>query len=234
VSSLFPKIGRNYWLLSLIVMVNVTGEAQTGSPGTASYGREQGSSKPRLGITIRVFNYAHTSSGTVAGAEELAATIFRECGVETVWLDCPLSSATAQQLTACQEPPKSTELILRIVPQFEVVPAGFRDTTFGFALPYQNPEGERGLYATVFYFPVKELAQHMEIGVSQVLGPAIAHEIGHLLLGSITHSSSGIMQAQWGREELLRALTDRLLFTSEQAKLLRAKVQVRMRNLSRD
>ena len=45
----------------------------------------------------------------------------------------------------------------------------------------------------------------------------MAHELGHLLLQSMEHSRTGIMRSRWGKEELLRAESGRLLFTTEQA-----------------
>jgi hypothetical protein len=45
----------------------------------------------------------------------------------------------------------------------------------------------------------------------------MAHELGHLLLQSMEHSRTGLMRSRWGKEELLRAASGRLLFTAEQA-----------------
>ena len=38
-----------------------------------------------------------------------------------------------------------------------------------------------------------------------ILGHAVAHEIGHLLLRTMTHSTTGLMCALWDREDLKRA-----------------------------
>jgi hypothetical protein len=68
-----------------------------------------------------------------------------------------------------------------------------------------------------------------EFEVPIILGCAIAHEVGHLLLGSNSHSGSGIMQRRWERKEMRHAMTGTLLFTPEQAKLIQAETQARMR-----
>jgi hypothetical protein len=65
---------------------------------------------------------------------------------------------------------------------------------------------------------------------AQLLGPLMSHEIGHLLLGS-NDSSEGIMHDQWGPEEIKRAVTDRLVFTPQQAAMIRANVQARKNQL---
>jgi hypothetical protein len=42
-----------------------------------------------------------------------------------------------------------------------------------------------------------------------ILGCDIAHEIGHLLLGSESHSASGIMQGHWERGQIRQAVTQK-------------------------
>jgi hypothetical protein len=40
--------------------------------------------------------------------------------------------------------------------------------------------------------------------VAVLLGRTVAHEIGHLLIGTNRHAASGLMRARWSREELQR------------------------------
>lgn len=56
----------------------------------------------------------------------------------------------------------------------------------------------------------------------QILGHAIAHEIGHLLLASDTHSLFGIMKADYDRKDLVILGEGNLFFTAEEARLLRS------------
>jgi hypothetical protein len=55
-----------------------------------------------------------------------------------------------------------------------------------------------------------------------ILGCAIAHELGHLLLGTNSHSGKGIMQRQWESNQFRQLMTGSLLFTTAQAQLMRA------------
>ena len=64
---------------------------------------------------------------------------------------------------------------------------------------------------TLFWTTLDMLEQHR--GVS-VLGYVLTHEIGHLLLGSNSHSVSGIMSPHWNDEELRRISEGTLLFLS--------------------
>jgi hypothetical protein len=64
-----------------------------------------------------------------------------------------------------------------------------------------------------------------------VLGHAIAHEMGHILLGSNSHFSDGIMQAQWGKAALTHASKGDLLFTIDQSRTMRRNLLAHIRRL---
>jgi hypothetical protein len=59
---------------------------------------------------------------------------------------------------------------------------------------------------------------------SKILGHVIAHEMGHLLLPPNSHSQSGVMNADWDSEQLLRMVKGLLQFTPEQGELIRSHV----------
>jgi hypothetical protein len=58
----------------------------------------------------------------------------------------------------------------------------------------------------------------------------MAHEIGHLLLDSNSHSGAGIVQPHWDPEQMRLLLMGALLFVPEQSKLMRAEARRRMGN----
>ena len=55
---------------------------------------------------------------------------------------------------------------------------------------------------------------------SSVLGSAIAHEVGHLLLGTPTHGVSGLMREVWTEEELALGREEDWLFTPSERHIL--------------
>jgi len=59
-----------------------------------------------------------------------------------------------------------------------------------------------GVLASVFIDRVQRLARDLGIDDRILLGRAIAHELGHLLLGTSSHGS-GLMREVWSQEELL-------------------------------
>lgn len=63
-------------------------------------------------------------------------------------------------------------------------------------------EQRGGVLMTVDLFPVRAIADRASTSVPALPGHAIAHEIGHLLLGSAGHPRLGLMRALWSHDEL--------------------------------
>jgi hypothetical protein len=70
-----------------------------------------------------------------------------------------------------------------------------------------------GRVATVYVDRAHWLASESGTEDSVVLGRAIAHEIGHLLMGTGRHSPRGLMRAIWMRKDFQRVDDDEWLFT---------------------
>ncbi len=174
-------------------------------------------------IRIRVNNYTQATPAMLAGAEREAGRILGKAGLQTVWLDCPAGHSTADPQDLCGEPLEATDIVLRVLSQS--TQNKFQDTLFGFAVV--------PVLASVYYDYA--IAMHLarsdgaEFEIPIILGCVIAHEVGHLLLGSNSHSVSGIMQGNWERGQIRQAMTGTLLFTPEQAKLVQAETQSRMK-----
>ena len=61
-----------------------------------------------------------------------------------------------------------------------------------------------GTLATIYLEPAERLAREARVTTGTVLARAMAHELGHLLLGTNTHSPRGLMRPVWTAEELTR------------------------------
>jgi len=109
--------------------------------------------------------------------------------------------------------------MLRVLPS--PIQSYFKADVFGFAI---SP-----ILASAYYDYAARLAltHYTEFDTDIVLGCVIAHELGHLLLGLNSHSSSGIMQSPWKPEKVRRVMQGTLLFTAEQAKLMQANARAR-------
>jgi hypothetical protein len=174
---------------------------------------------PRMAdITISVYDYANVSTKLLAAAEEDARTIFRQAGVQTVWATC-LPKPEKVQSGDCYTV-DATHLMMKILPRAISAQARDRNDVLGTALV---DEKGVGYYAYVFYDSVRRVAEERKLGHA-LLGDVLAHEIGHLLLGSNSHSVSGIMSAHWHGEELRRISEAAMLFTSSQSRTLRGRL----------
>ncbi|HEY7617057.1 MAG TPA: hypothetical protein VH744_09660, partial [Terriglobales bacterium] len=81
----------------------------------------------------------------------------------------------------------------------------------------------------VFDHVAQELAHGQAANRVTVLGHAVAHEIGHILLHMAEHSHEGIMQTGWGRQAMERMASGRLNFSSEESQTIRGEVARRTR-----
>jgi hypothetical protein len=79
--------------------------------------------------------------------------------------------------------------------------------------------GDSG-YAAIGYRAVEQTADSLEVNPGDLLGAAIAHEAGHLLLGP-GHSRTGVMRAHFGVREIEMAARGELLFDADQATKIR-------------
>ena len=179
-----------------------------------------------LRIKVHVYNLAHALPATLGEAEKEASKIFGLAGVQLTWVDCSTDDAEVRIGQTCHPPFGSADLRLRLLPHRLAELRQTHPHSLGLALPCPATDG--GCFVNVFYQRAEELATDGELGLPKVLGHAIAHEIGHLLLGSNAHSPVGIMRAKWGPEDLRRANRGNLLFGAKEAELIRAHVAVRM------
>ncbi len=173
-------------------------------------------------ITVRVYNYAGISAATLGGAQREAGRAFAASGVEIIWVECLADSPKPGVQATCRKPLSPENMIVRILKQTTGRTA-FNRKTVGFAT------GDA--VASVIYDRVRQLLCEEDLlarDLPLVLGGAIAHEVGHLLLGSDSHSPAGIMRERWLREDMLRLVVGQLRFTDAQSTALRAEVRRRI------
>jgi hypothetical protein len=155
-------------------------------------------------VTIRVFDRAGVGAPVLTQALRTADSIFREADIDLEWLRCP------EQCSRRTVGP--TDLYLRI-------DGGKRPKWLSpHALGFAATTGDR---LAVIRFPrlVQEsLAELTELG--PMLGATIAHELGHLLMASVSHSQTGVMKARWNREDMTGAAMGRLLFLPWEAQAM--------------
>ena len=166
-----------------------------------------------LGITVRLDNRAHAPIGTVERAQTEVIRLFRDAGIEIRWINCT-ETAGEQFAPDCLEPGRPGHFGLTILSQ---PAASFPKTALGYAVPSRTGAG----LATVFYRRIDELARTTACDKVGILGYAIAHEVGHLLLPGKTHSPTGVMHARWEPEDWQIAGMGFLCFSRQEATSMR-------------
>jgi hypothetical protein len=170
-------------------------------------------------LNVSVYNDAGVAPPMLNKAEFVAATVLARAGIHVTWEKC---SAPGTSAYSCDHPDIGRQLSVRITP---TTIHSMQASIFGVA--FLSLEG-KGRYADVFYSRVLQLHDDNKTSLPDVLGCVMAHELGHLLLGSNAHSTAGIMQRQWQAAELNQLQKGALLFTHEQA----IKMQQRLSGIS--
>ena len=147
-------------------------------------------------LGVAVCDLAQVPNLLMRAAQQVADEVYRDVGIELNWAD-----------NECQS---SDGLFGVNITTRDVAGIVVSDQTIGFA-----ESGTR--HATVLYDRVKKFAQRYHIKCDVMLGYAIAHELGHLLLPPKSHSVRGVMRETI---DLQSASERQLRFTPEQRTLI--------------
>ena len=166
-----------------------------------------------VNLTISVFNDAGVGQSVWLQAQSRATEIMRRSGISLIWLDCgsPVSGMPDPNCSALSYP---THLSVRVVPKMSPRKGSIFGQTF------QDAAGQ-GNYALVYYAGIKDFRAATTVSTGELLGCVIAHELGHLLLGTASHSPAGLMSGVWQDTELQRALRHTLIFSDDEGERMR-------------
>jgi hypothetical protein len=140
-------------------------------------------------IVVRTYDAADTATEFQQSALLVASAILDRAGVSVRWIRCDPNAFTAE----CRNPLGAYELAVRLIKLRE------RPSKSTLPLGEANLDVVRrtGSLATVYVNRVRWFADASSVDFATVLGRAIAHEIGHLLIGTTMHPSTGLMRAVW-------------------------------------
>jgi hypothetical protein len=187
--------------------------------------RQQTESK-RLQIGVRVYNDARVPDVQMRAAEEVVARALRQAGIEAEWSDCTVVGGVARSDSpSCEAPLHSRDLVVYFVNSLEAHYSWVDKNALGYSIIPDTHELASMAY--VSYSRVQHLSASTSAHAENLLGLAVAHEIGHLLFGSNQHANQGIMRAPWRLRDLEARAWDEFQFTKEQGKRLQMGVEVR-------
>ena len=174
-------------------------------------------------ITVRTYNYA-ISSGLLARSEGEATVILNHAGLEVAWVNCLLEGREEGNYSGCQVPMGAADFVVKILTAREADRFTHHEV-LGQAL--ECAKDWIGCSAYVFHRNFQEIERYVDATEAQLLGHALAHEIGHLLLGPNSHTSIGVMRAHWRQQDFLTIARSYLFFTDQQSRRIRDEVSAR-------
>jgi hypothetical protein len=184
-------------------------------------------SPARIAVTARQYNVAHVPSATSEAARAIAARTLVAGGVDITWRNCDAAES-------CAMVPTPGELIVRLVRSRErtndaIVArtlSGPRESSaFVLGEAFIDTGVGAGVVATIYADRVEQMAELTETDAVVLLGRAIAHELGHLLLATNAHSQSGLMRARWSPSDIRGNQAADWMLTRRDAEAIRRRLR---------
>jgi len=159
-----------------------------------------GSLTAQTTLDVRVYDWGKTPVSALEEAGRTVAKIYRQAGIEVRWIvESP--EAPEARIVKLVDPPRKEHLrrvecaarrdiALLVLPE---APEGERRGVMGYA----NPLAPAGINATIYRSRVVDAVREHGVTEGVLLGHAVAHEIGHVLLRSSGHGSNGLMAGGW-------------------------------------
>lgn len=187
-------------------------------------------------VTARLYNAAHVPQVVKDAALRSATDALLAGGVDLRWKDCDIADS-------CAMVPARGELIVRLVrspgqgaartnqsatqakPIVAPTLSGPRTSAVVLGHAFIDTREQSGVLAIVFVDHVELIAALSETDAALLLGRAMAHEVGHLLLGTNAHSIRGLMRAQWTAADFRRHASTDWALTTEDAAAIRRRLQ---------
>ena len=178
-------------------------------------------------LRLRVYDQADVPIGILGRALGETSRILAASGIKTVWdirdANSPENESRSMDFSAfSMDPSVDTRHFLLV----RFVRIGSSDPRHN-ALAFSLPAARYGAHVTVYFDRAEEVSLVVPPRLPKILANILAHEIGHVLLGSGGHSDSGIMKAVWTRADYQRIAAEYLKFLPQEAVAMRNEVSRR-------
>lgn len=174
-------------------------------------------------VTVRVYDSTGATDAERRPSLAVAASIVSAAAVDLVWKTCtgPASPSDARRAPACETPLAPGELAVRIIRADAVADGSRRGLPLGDAMI--NSQTGTGVLATIYIDRVNWMAEQTGTDARALLGRAIAHELGHLLMATGAHGANGLMRPVWSAAEIRRHQIDDWIFRPREIAAIKAR-----------
>jgi hypothetical protein len=159
-------------------------------------------------LTVVVHNTAEVPDADLTRAKAGVDRLLATAGVTIVWAESGDSAGFTIQVVIRRQPGGG--------------PGAKSPSALGTTI---GEDHSRGGVSFVFYGRVLTFAHAHKRPVGAVLGLAIAHELGHVLLPAPAHTPSGLMKAEWNDDDIRHLAAGAAAFTSVQATLMNTAIE---------
>lgn len=176
----------------------------------------------QIRVTVHVYNSAPESAQVLQRAQKETSWIVGKSGFTVEWVNCKEAKSTAARQHLCDESFDPLSFVIGICR------ADCTGTAASTALGASVIGAGRGNHGVVLYSRILSTVEANRdlIDTKTLLAYVLAHEIGHLLLGSAGHGE-GIMKTDWQQRDFSKMRQRQLVFTREQTEKLQAALQRR-------
>jgi len=166
-----------------------------------------------LSLFVRLYDTTGLPQADLQHATMTASAILSAAGIAVEWRDCH---------EGCDAPVAPSELAVRVVASAD----GSRPSSLGYT--FVTGGDDLGALATVVASRVRAMAREAGCDAGTLIGRAIAHEVGHALLGTSGHASAGLMRATWKASELYNNHPGDWTFSRDEAARMRGRLAARL------
>jgi hypothetical protein len=161
-------------------------------------------------LLVRIYDNAGILASELTSALRTTHDILRRADLIVDWVQCR-ARRDGPVPAVCDQPLSTSDVVVRLIEGSD------KETGERRALGYSlfDSNGISG-FATVYVDRVDWLARRAQYARAPLLGRAIAHEIGHLLLRSNAHTDSGLMREVWTAEQVVRNRREDWTFSPDQ------------------
>jgi hypothetical protein len=164
-------------------------------------------------VVVAIHDTAAVTGDDLTAARILTAKVFGRAGVNIEW-------TTSSACSPGADAPFCVQVLLR--PRNRESAPGPR-RVMGTALASDPGRAVLSLY----FDAITAVALRYGMPRGEVLGLALAHEMGHVLLPPPSHAATGIMQPSWEGDDIRHVLAGDAVFTTAQALAIRARLASR-------
>jgi hypothetical protein len=144
-------------------------------------------------VQVKVYDYADLKPASLRSVVALTQQILAGAGLSVQIELCRGSLAVS-----CDG---QGGLIRNLVVRVVAGASKTNDSVLRAPLGQSMADHQGGTYASIFMERIQDAAAEADVPRDTVLAYAMAHEVGHLLLGDNAHTPRGVMKGNWDRKD---------------------------------